>query len=113
MVPLTAPVKLIADMAVFLQTVWSAMVLTVGIGLTLMINDLEEEAQTGPPGKVGVTVIVAINGLVPVFVAVKEGIFPVPLAARPIAVLSLTQLNVAPAVPVKLTAFVLVPLQRT
>ena len=110
--PFTGPVKLIAGMEVFLQTVWSAMVLTEGIGLTLMINDFEEEAQTGPPGKVGVTVMVAIKAVLPGFVTVKEGIFPVPLAARPIAGLSFIQLNVAPAVPVKLTAFVVVPLHR-
>ena len=36
------------------------------------------------PSNDGVTVTVAVTGAVPVFVAVKDGIFPVPLAARPI-----------------------------
>ena len=40
---------------------------------------------------VGVTVIVAVIGEVPVLVAVKEGTFPVPLAAKPIVVLLLVQ----------------------
>ena len=31
----------------------------------------------------GVTVMVAVTGAVPAFVAVNEGILPVPLAARP------------------------------
>ena len=36
------------------------------------------------PFAVGVTVTVATILVVPMLVAVKEGIFPVPLAARPI-----------------------------
>ena len=42
--------------------------------------------------------------------AVNEAILPVPLAARPIEVVVLVQLN-AVAVPVKFTAVVSVPLQ--
>jgi len=54
---------------------------------------------------VGVTVTVAMIGLVPVFVAVKAGISPVPLAAIPIAVFELVHENVPPAgVLVKLEA---------
>ena len=48
------------------------------------------------PFAVGVTVIVAVIGEVVAFVAVKEGIFPVPLAARLIAVLLFVQVNVVP-----------------
>ncbi len=44
----------------------------------------------------GVTVIVAVIGAVPVLVAVNEGRAPVPLAASPIAVLLLVQVNVVP-----------------
>ena len=47
--------------------------------------------------KVGVTVIVAIIGATVALVAVKLGILPVPLAAKPIAVLLLVQLKVAAA----------------
>jgi len=39
-----------------------------------------------------VTVIVATIGVAPALVAVKEGILPVPLAARPIPVALLVQL---------------------
>ena len=39
-----------------------------------------------PLAKVGVTVIVATTGVVPELVAVKEGIDPVPLAAKPMLV---------------------------
>ncbi len=53
--------------------------------------------------------MVAIDVVLPV-TPVNAGMFPVPLAARPIEVLSLVQLkDVAPA-PVKLIAVVLVPL---
>ncbi len=55
----------------------------------------------------------AVTGTVPLFVAVNALIFPVPLAARPIEVLSLVQLkDVAPA-PEKLIASVSVPLHLT
>ena len=40
----------------------------------------------------GVTVIVAVIGLAVAFVAVKEGILPVPEAPNPIAVLLFVQL---------------------
>ena len=42
--------------------------------------------------------MLAVIGAVVVFVAVNEVIFPVPLAIKPIAVLSLIQSKVAPAV---------------
>ena len=42
--------------------------------------------------KEGVTVIVAVIGALVLLVAVNEEILPVPLAARPIAVLLLVQL---------------------
>ena len=47
-----------------------------------------------------------------VFVAVKDGRGPVPLAARPMAGLLLVQLNVAPAgVLVKVVAAIVAPVQ--
>jgi hypothetical protein len=56
---------------------------------------------------VDVTVIVAVRGDVPVFVVVKDGISPVPLAANPIDVLLFVQLNTVPArAPEKATAVV-------
>ena len=42
------------------------------------------------------TEIVAVIGLLPVFVAVNEAISPVPLAAKPIAVLELVHANEPP-----------------
>ncbi len=48
------------------------------------------------PFAVGVTVIVALIGEVVTLVVVDEGVFPEPLAARPIAVLLFVQVNVVP-----------------
>jgi len=63
------------------------------------------------PLKVGVTVMVATRAVVPVFVAVKEGTFPEPLTAKPIAELEFVQVNVAPVgVLTKLVAATLLPL---
>ena len=45
--------------------------LTVACGYTVIVNDI------------GVTVMVAITVVVPALVAVKDGIFPVPLPASP------------------------------
>ena len=83
------PVKFTASVAVPLHFVWSAGLVTVGVGLTVM------EKETGAPGQpliVGVTSIVALIATVVEFVAVNEAIFPVPLAANPIAVLVFVQL---------------------
>jgi hypothetical protein len=49
------------------------------------------------PDKVGVTVMVAVMGAAPALVAVNAGVFPVPLAASPIAAFEFVQSNVAPA----------------
>ena len=80
-----------------------------GVGSTVMVN------VTGVPlhpFATGVTVIVAVTGVVPVLVAVNAAIFPVPLAPRPIDVLLFVQLNVVPVTgPVKLIAEVEAPLQ--
>ena len=54
----------------------------------------------------------AVCGEVPVFIAVKEGIFPVPDAANPTIVLVFVHVYVVP-VPVKLTVEVDVPLHIT
>jgi hypothetical protein len=55
--------------------------LTVGDGLTVTVNVCVVPVH---PLAVGVTEIVAVTGAVPEFTAVKAGIFPDPLAARPI-----------------------------
>ena len=48
------------------------------------------------PFALGVTLIVDVTGEVVAFVAVNDGIFDVPLAARPIVVLLFVQANVVP-----------------
>jgi hypothetical protein len=65
------------------------------------------------PFAVGVTVIVAEIGAAVALVAVKEGILPEPLAARPIAVLLLVHVNVVPATgPAGVVAGTVTPAQK-
>ena len=69
-----------------------------------------------PLVKVGVTAIVAVIGVVPLFTAVKERIFPFPEAANPIeAVLLVQEYVVDPPefMVAKLTTVVGLPLQTT
>jgi hypothetical protein len=66
---------------------------TVAVGFTVTLN---VDGIPVHPFAVGITVIVAVIGEVVAFVAVNEGIFPAPLAARPIAVLLFVQVNVVP-----------------
>ena len=64
------------------------------------------------PESVGVTVMVDVIGLVPVLVAVNAGVFPVPLAAKPMVVLEFVHAKVAPAgVEAKAEAATAPPLQ--
>src|ERR1041385_1712259 len=49
------------------------------------------------PPSVGVMVIVPVIALPVAFVAVKDGVLVLPLAARPIEVFEFVQVNVAPA----------------
>ena len=61
----------------------------------------------------GVTVIVAVTGLPVLLIAVKAGIFPLPLAASPMDVFVFVQLNtVAANAPVNVIAFVVAPLHK-
>ena len=71
----------------------SLFAVTVGCGLIVMAK------VTGDPTHVpmeGVTVIIPIKGVVPLFVPVNAGVFPVPVEASPIALLEFVQFNVAP-----------------
>ncbi len=55
-----------------------------------------------PPLYTGVTVMVDVMSAIPGFVAKNVAIFPVPLAASPMAVLELVQEKTVPAIfPVK------------
>jgi hypothetical protein len=67
----------------------------IGRGFTVMVNDNGVPAH---PLAVGVTVIVAITVEGPGLVAVKEGMFPVPLAASPMDGAELTHAKVVPAI---------------
>ena len=69
-----------------------------GKGYTVIVKLMAGPAQgVTPPVNVGVTVIVATMGEVVVLMAVKDGIFPLPKAARPmLVVLLLHEYIVAP-----------------
>ena len=56
----------------------------------------------------GVAVIVAVTGVLPLFCAMNGAILPVPFAARPMVGVSLVQLNVL-VEPLKLTGLVAEP----
>ena len=74
-----------------LHNTWSAGLFTWPAGFTVIENVLAVPTQDVPPFVyVGVTVIIPEMGAVEVLDAVKE-ILPVPLAAKPMAVLSLAQ----------------------
>ena len=61
-----------------------------------------------------ITVIVAVIGALVVFVAVNDGISPVPLAASPIEMLSFVQLKLLPlTLPIKFTVLVVALLHKT
>ncbi len=92
--PVGVLVKLVAATTPVLQTVTLAGTVAVGIGLTVMVK---VEAVPVQPFKTGVTVIVPVIGVEPLFVAVKEGIFPVPLDANPILVLEFVHVGLPPA----------------
>lgn len=62
--------------------------LTVGVGFTVIVY---VELVPRQLLAVGVTIIVADIGLVPVLVAVNDAMLPDPLAAKPIALLEFVQ----------------------
>ncbi len=80
-----------------------------------MVNVEAVPLQTTPPlVELGVTVIVAATGEVPVFTALKEVTLPVPLAARPMAGLLLLQVYSVPFTdPLSTIGDVDAPLQTT
>jgi hypothetical protein len=80
-VPAVGLLMTIAVVVAPLQYVALAIGFTIGAGLTVMVNVMGVPTH---PFAVGVTMIVAITGAEPKLVAVKDGMFPFPLAARPI-----------------------------
>jgi len=91
--PVGILVKVVAGTVPELQIDMFEGTVAVGVGLTVMVY------VDGVPAQlltVGVTVIVAVIGEVPEFVAVNVGMFPEPLEARPILVLEFVQVRVPP-----------------
>ena len=69
------------------------MAFTFPVGFTVMVNVLDVPTQLTPAFvKVGVTVMVAVTGVLLALVATKEAILPAPVAAKPIDGVLLTQL---------------------
>jgi hypothetical protein len=87
--PLIAPLKLIAAVDAPLHNTCPETSSTVGVGLTLIVNEVAEPTQ---PVADGVAVIFAVAIDVPAFVAVNDAMLPTPLPVSPIEVLSLVQL---------------------
>ena len=110
-VPVTLPLSTIVVIAVAEQIVCDAGVaIAFGVGLTVMVKLVDVPVH---PLATGVTVIVAVTGVVPALTAVNEAIFPEPLAARPMEGVLFVQLKDVPATaPLKVTAVVAAPLQR-
>ncbi len=110
LVPLTDPVKFTTLVAVPLHKAWLAGIVISGVGFTVMVKLCAIPVQ---PNTEGVTVIVAVMGILVVLIAVNAGIFPVPLAVKPIEVLLLVQLKaVLVTVPVKFIVLVIAPLHK-
>lgn len=87
--PVVGLVKLISAVGDPLHNTWLATGLTIGLGLTVIVNVMGVPAQ--PPAPTGVTVMVATSGPLVVLVVTKGCMSPVPLAARPMAVLLFVQ----------------------
>jgi len=94
-----------------------SVVLSFGVGLTVIVNVFVGPEQLLPPYmNVGVTTIVATRGAVPVLVAVKDAILPVPVAGNPMPVaVFVHEYVVVPTVltVLNVTAVVAVPLHNT
>src|SRR5450759_4485670 len=70
-----------------LHTTWLTGWSTSAVGLTVIVKVLVGPSHVTPPFvKCGVTIIVATTGAVPVFVAMNDGILPLPLAANPMLI---------------------------
>ena len=80
-VPAVSDVGVYVNAALLQRSAGVRVLLSAGVGLTVMVNDCGVPAQ---PSNEGVTVMVAVTGAVPELVAVNEAMLPVPLAASPI-----------------------------
>lgn len=99
-----------AVVGVPVHRVWFATAFTVAVGFTVIVKLVAIPAQ---PAATGVTVMVAVTGTAPRFVAMNDAILPLPLAANPIDAVLLVQLYTVPVTaPVKFTAVVADPLHN-
>ncbi len=62
-----------------------------------MVKLIDAPGQSVDAGPVGVTVIVAVTGVLPLLTAINDGILPLPLAASPMDGVLLVHVNVDPA----------------
>lgn len=110
-VPATVPVKLTAAVGDPLQTNWSAGWFTLAVGFIVMVNVIAVPVQLIPAFvNVGVTVMVAVTGVLPVLMAINDGMVLVPPAPKPMDGLLFVQLYTVPATgPVIVTAVVAAP----
>ena len=93
MVPATAPVNVTRLLDEPEHSAWLDGAFTVGAGFTVMVKFRGVPAQVVPALVYdGVTVMVAVMAVVPLLVAVKLGILPLPLPPKPMLVLLLDQL---------------------
>jgi hypothetical protein len=88
--PVAGLLKLTALVNEPAHTTWLATAVTVATGFIVIVNVIGKPPQL--VGAEGVTVIVATCGLLVVLDVVNDGIFPLPLAPNPIAVLLFVQL---------------------
>jgi hypothetical protein len=63
----------------------------VGIGFTVIVNVFDAPLQATPSFVLGVTIIVAVTEVLPVLMAAKDPMLPVPLAASPMVELVFVQ----------------------
>ncbi len=92
-VPDTGLLNTMVEVEPPLHTTWLATAFTDGVGLTVMVKTTGTPVQVIPPLVTeGITVMVATTGALPVLVAVKVPILPVPLAANPMDVCEFVQL---------------------
>ena len=83
--PVLTVVKVTVEVLSPLHTTWLAGWSTSAVGLTVMVKVFVGPSHVLPSlVKCGVTTIVATTGAVPVFIATKDGISPLPVADNPI-----------------------------
>ena len=90
--PVLVVVNVTAEVFSPLHTTWLTGRSTSPVGLTVIVKVFVGPSHVLPPLlKCGVTTIVATTGTVPGLVATNEGIFPLPLAPRPMLILLFVQ----------------------